>query len=82
VWTYELLDAWLKKPKDIAKGTTMGFGGMRKDDQRADLIAYLAAMTDTPVPFPTVEAVAEDAVDAVEEAAEDAADAAAEATGQ
>lgn len=68
-WTYELLDAWIKKPKDIAKGTTMGYGGLRKDGQRADLIAYLASMSDTPVPFPAVEAAAEEAVEAVEEAA-------------
>lgn len=55
-WTYELLDAWLKKPKDVAKGTSMGFGGIKKDEQRADLIAYMAAMSDSPVPFPAVEA--------------------------
>jgi cytochrome c len=84
-WTYELLDAWLKKPKAVAKGTTMGFGGMRKDGQRADLIAYLAGMSDSPVPFPAVEAMAEEAAEAIEgavdEAVEGAADAAAEATG-
>jgi len=68
-WTYELLDAWLEKPKAIAKGTTMGFSGIRKEGQRADLIAYLATMTDSPVPFP-VEAAAEEAAEAVEEVTE------------
>ncbi|MFC3052225.1 c-type cytochrome [Kordiimonas pumila] len=57
-WTYELIDHWLANPKSVAKGTTMGFAGIRKDDQRADLIAYLASMADTHVPFPAVEASA------------------------
>lgn len=72
-WTYELLNDWLKNPKAVAKGTSMAFAGVRKDGQRADLIAYMATMTDTPVPFPTVEAVeevAEEAVAAAEEAAQ------------
>lgn len=75
-WTYELLDAWLKKPKDVVSGTSMSFAGLRKDDKRADLIAYLASMSDNPVPFPEVEEKAEEAV---EEAAEDVAE---EATGR
>jgi len=42
VWTPELLDEFLKKPKDFVKGTKMSFAGIRKDEQRADVIAYLA----------------------------------------
>lgn len=68
-WTYELLDAWIKKPKDIAAGTSMAYAGLKKDGQRADLIAYLASMSDTQVPFPAVEAAAEEAQEVVEEAA-------------
>ncbi len=41
VWTEENLDKFLKKPKDFLKGTKMTFAGLRKDDQRADVIAYL-----------------------------------------
>ncbi|MBP0484705.1 c-type cytochrome [Sagittula salina] len=41
-WTPEHLDAFLKKPKDFAKGTKMAFAGLRKDEDRADVIAYLA----------------------------------------
>ncbi|MCL4143630.1 UNVERIFIED_CONTAM: hypothetical protein GTU68_029923, partial [Idotea baltica] len=43
VWTPEELDAFLKKPKSFIKGTKMAFTGLRKDDQRADVIAYLAS---------------------------------------
>jgi len=42
VWTPETLDEFLTKPKAYVKGTKMSFAGIRKDTQRADLIAYLA----------------------------------------
>ncbi|SDH94927.1 c-type cytochrome [Alloyangia pacifica] len=41
-WTPEELAAFLEKPKDFAKGTKMSFAGLRKEDERADVIAYLA----------------------------------------
>jgi len=40
-WNEENLDAWLKKPKDLARKTKMIFAGLKKDADRADLIAYL-----------------------------------------
>lgn len=42
VWTPEKLSEFLTKPRDYAKGTKMTFAGLRKDDDRADVIAYLA----------------------------------------
>ena len=42
VWTVETLSAYLAKPRKVVKGTTMGFAGLRKPQQIADLIAYLA----------------------------------------
>ncbi|WP_262693218.1 c-type cytochrome [Kordiimonas aquimaris] len=57
VWTYESLDEWLLSPKSFANGTSMSFAGLRKPEQRADLIAYLSTFTDAPVPLPVVEAV-------------------------
>lgn len=42
VWTPETLDAFLTKPKDYIKGTKMSFAGLRKEDERTDVIAYLA----------------------------------------
>ncbi|HUS54853.1 MAG TPA: cytochrome c family protein [Thermohalobaculum sp.] len=41
VWTDETLDAYLTKPKDYIPGTKMSFAGLKKEDQREDLIAYL-----------------------------------------
>lgn len=41
-WDEETLASFLKKPKDLVKGTKMAFAGLRKDDQIADVIAYLA----------------------------------------
>jgi len=41
VWDEANLDAFLKKPKKFMKKTKMSFGGVKKDDQRADLIEYL-----------------------------------------
>ncbi|WP_353476476.1 cytochrome c family protein (plasmid) [Salipiger sp. H15] len=44
-WTPEELASFLEKPKDFAKGTKMSFPGLRKEDERADVIAYLATFS-------------------------------------
>jgi cytochrome c len=51
-WTYENLDAFIKDPKTATPKTKMGFAGVKKDQARADLIAYLASLSDAPKPFP------------------------------
>ncbi|MBI2717148.1 MAG: cytochrome c family protein [Rhizobiales bacterium] len=51
-WNYEKLFAFLKKPSEYVPGTKMSFGGIAKDKDRADLLAYLATLADTKVPFP------------------------------
>lgn len=43
-WTAENLDGFLAKPKDWAPGTTMGFAGLKKPTDRANLIAYLDSL--------------------------------------
>lgn len=40
-WTPEALNGFLLNPKDWAPGTTMGFAGLRKVEDRANVIAYL-----------------------------------------
>ncbi|WP_108258214.1 c-type cytochrome [Mangrovicoccus ximenensis] len=42
VWTVEELDAYLADPKGFIPGNKMAFAGLRKDEERADVIAYLA----------------------------------------
>lgn len=43
-WTPEELDEFLTKPGDYVSGTTMGFAGLPKDEDRANLIAYLETL--------------------------------------
>jgi cytochrome c len=40
-WTPEALDGFLTSPKKYAPGTKMGFAGLKKATDRANLIAYL-----------------------------------------
>ena len=43
-WSAEELNAFLTKPSDYAPGTSMSFAGLKKDTDRANLIAYLATI--------------------------------------
>lgn len=43
-WTPEELSAFLENPKGYAPGTSMGFAGLRKVEDRADVIAYLQSV--------------------------------------
>ena len=45
IWTPELLDTYLTKPRGLVKGTRMVFVGLKKPTDRADLLAYLAQFT-------------------------------------
>ena len=51
-WSYEALNEFLIKPSAAIPGTKMGYGGLKKDADRANLLAYLATLSDSPVPFP------------------------------
>lgn len=41
VWNEETLDGYLKKPEAYVRGTRMLFVGLRKESDRANVIAYL-----------------------------------------
>ncbi len=51
-WSYEDLNAWLKKPAAFIAGTKMAFAGLNSDKQRAEIVAYLRTLSKTPVPLP------------------------------
>lgn len=44
VWSPEHLNEFLANPKKYAPGTTMSFSGLKKIDDRANLIAYLSTI--------------------------------------
>ena len=46
VWTPEELNLFLENPRGYAPGTAMTYSGMRKIEDRADLIAYLDSLGD------------------------------------
>ena len=43
-WDAEALNSFLENPKKFMPGTKMSFAGLRKDTDRANLIAYLATI--------------------------------------
>jgi cytochrome c len=52
-WTDQDLNQFITSPKGFVPGTAMGFAGITKDSERADVIAYLHTLSDKPVPLPT-----------------------------
>ena len=51
-WTYGDLDAFLTAPKAFVPGTKMLFAGLKKPQDRANLILYLRSLSDQPKPLP------------------------------
>jgi len=51
-WTYDELNQFITNPKGYIPGTAMGFAGIQKDSERADVIDYLHTLADNPVPLP------------------------------
>ena len=45
IWTIENLNALLTKPRDFVEKTKMSFAGLKDEEDRANLIAYLATFT-------------------------------------
>lgn len=79
-WTYEDMNAWLTNPGGYARGTSMAYAGLRsprRDDDRVNVIAYLASLTADAPAFPaplTTEADAETVIEDVVTGASDLVD--------
>ena len=51
-WDYQALDAFLAQPREWAPGTKMAFAGLKKPEERADIILYLRSLSNEPAPLP------------------------------
>ncbi len=51
-WTIEELDQYLINPRGYVPGTAMSFAGLPRGSERADVIAFLNAKSDSPAPLP------------------------------
>lgn len=51
-WTYDDLNHLLYNPREFIPGTKMSFAGLKNDQERADVIAYLREQSDHPLPLP------------------------------
>ncbi|TMJ25608.1 MAG: cytochrome c family protein [Alphaproteobacteria bacterium] len=49
-WSYEDINHMIAKPQAFVRGTKMAFAGLAKEQDRADVIAYLRTMHDDPKP--------------------------------
>ena len=50
-WSFEEMDGFLLKPKEWVKGTKMAFAGLKNPKERAAVILYMNANTDSPLPL-------------------------------
>ena len=51
-WGYEELALFLYKPKEYIKGTKMNFSGLKKVQDRANLVLFLREQSENPAPLP------------------------------
>ncbi len=57
-WHADTLDTFLEKPRSLASGTRMSFAGLKKPEDRLNLIAYLRAFSDDPANIPEADPTA------------------------
>ena len=51
-WTFEEMNNFLIKPTSYIKGTKMAFAGLKKEKDRASVILYMNANSDSPLNLP------------------------------
>ncbi|HMO71683.1 MAG TPA: c-type cytochrome, partial [Paracoccaceae bacterium] len=57
-WTLATLDAYVENPKALVSGTKMAYRGLKDDDARQDVMAYLRDHSDMPQNIPEAEPTA------------------------
>jgi cytochrome c len=55
-WTFEEMNKFQWNPRKTIPGTIMAYAGNKKDQERANLIAYMASMSDNPPKLPVASA--------------------------
>ena len=55
-WDYQSLSEFIEAPAKDIPGTKMSFAGVKKPQDRANLLAYLQKLSDSPVAFPAAKA--------------------------
>lgn len=65
-WTLDSIYEYLVNPRKYVPGTNMSFAGIRKDEPRANLVAYLRTLSDSPVPLPDPVEMPEEVTDATD----------------
>lgn len=58
IWTAETLEAYVENPRALVSKTRMSFRGLKKPEDRANLLAYLRAFSDNPSDLPEAEPTA------------------------
>ena len=54
-WDYAQLDHFLENPKVYIKGTKMAYAGIAAPQERANVIAYLRTLSESPKPLPAAD---------------------------
>ena len=73
VWDYDHLSYFIEDPKGHVPGTAMGFAGIKNPEARANLIAYLRTLAESPAPLPEAPAAEAAPAEAAAEATDPAA---------
>lgn len=72
VWTAEELDTYLENPREAVPGTKMAFVGLKKPEDRANVIAYLQSLSpEAASTSPPADAAADATTDAATDTATD-----------
>ncbi|MFA7638459.1 MAG: cytochrome c family protein [Parvibaculum sp.] len=70
-WTFEELDHFIENPRGYMPGTIMSFAGIKKPEERADLLVYLNSLgSNQPLPAAPVQEAAPEAEEAAAPAEE------------